>query len=934
MGQVVSKDTLELNVRGTIFEHSTLQPLPGASVRLLDEKEVLVSANVTQKNGQFLLPKIPSGTYTLKVSFMGYKEQAFTLKLPRKSGNFKVDDILMREEATMMKETVINGQMPEMTVVDDTVQYNADAFKLPDGAMVEELLKKLPGIVVDEDGNYTWNGKSISQILVDGKEFYGNNRELILKNLPAEIIDKVKAYDRQSDMSRITGIDDGNEKTVLDLAVKKNKKKGWIGNASGGYGTNDRYQGRGMANLFKGEQKFSAVASANNTDGNGMNNQQSGGLTLNYEKKKVLELNGGLTGKWNQGKSESSSNRQSFENKNAAYSNSYNRGSNHNNNYNLHLKVEWKPDTMTNILFQPEFSLGTGRSEGNNESASFRENPYEYPGISDPLAQVDSLAKKIGVNHRMGANHNESDNHSGSASLQINRKLHKPGRNVTLNLNGGFGANDDQGSQYSQVDYYRILAMSGSDSIYRKTQFNNSHGRNHSYGVRLSYTEPVGDRLYLQMSYRYNYRFTDHNRAVSSIFDPYNTQYGVTLDNFHQMSLYATPDVAQCNYTTNHYQNHDASLQLRMVRTRYRLTAGVNVQPQINQVDYNKGVKHYDVRRSVVNASPTINFRYRFSREEQLDFRYGGQTGQPSITNLIPDTLSNADPLNIRLGNPELKPSFTQNVEANYRKSITEFQRSLAASVQFHTTSNSVSNRTEYNEETGGRVSRPENINGNWNGNASFNYNSAFVGDQRFRWNTNTQGSMSNAVGYVYRSASKETLKNRTRGVHASEHLRFTFRNDWVEVNTDGSFRYNHSRNNNSSASNLDTYHFSYGASVMFQFPWNMTLGSDIHEQSRRGYSDQAMNTNELIWGADISQRLLPRKNLTISLRAHDILGQRDNVSRHISATNRSDTRTESVFSYWMLSINYRFGRFGGKRRRPDNENMEPHMELAHPAEM
>ena len=204
-------------------------------------------------------------------------------------------------------------------------------------------------------------------------------------------------------------------------------------------------------------------------------------------------------------------------------------------------------------------------------------------------------------------------------------------------------------------------------------------------------------------------------------------------------------------------------------------------------------------------------------------------------------------------------------------------------------------------------------LGGNWNGSASFNFNTAFR-DQRFRINTNTQTSMTNAVGYVYQASSHETVKNRTRGNRVSQGLRLTFRNDWLEVNANGSLRYNHSRSTNSSASNLDTYGFNYGVGTEMQFPWNMTFSTSITEQCRRGYSDASMNTNELIWGFQFSQRLLPKKNLTITVRANDVLNQRDNVSRNVSATARTDTRTLNVHSYYLLTVNYRFGKFGGGR--------------------
>lgn len=925
------QQTVSINIRGTVYENESLQPMAGAAVKLFNERDSMITGATTKPNGQFLLPNVPSATYTLQVSFMGYKTQKFTLSLPKKTGNMKVPDVMMREDATVMAEAVVEGKLPEMVAVDDTVAYNANAFKLPDGSMVEELIKKLPGIVQDENGNFTFNGKTISQILVDGKEFFGNNRNLVLQNIPAEIVDKVKAYDRKSDMARITGIDDGNERTVLDLAIKKDKKKGFFGNASGTYGTHDRYSGRANMNTFRGDQKFSFVGNAGNTNGNGLSDRQELGTTMNWEKRdqsagskdNLLELNGSVHGNFQQSSSASQSNTQNFELENSAYSASRNSSSSRSNNFNFQYKVEWKPDSTWNILFRPEFSYGRNSGSNRSESATWKDDPFLLSPT--PLDDYQMLASQIGVNHRMGAGWNASHNINASASLQVNKRLKKPGRNITLNIGGGYGDSNSESNNYSQTDYYLIQALSGSDSIYHKVQYNRGPQYNYNFNARVSYSEPIAYQTFLQLSYNYRYSFRDNDRDVRSIFDPYNDQLGVGIHNYDQFygypEPYVVPDKKQCSYTRNIGQNHDIRLQLRMNRTKYRLTIGANVQPQISRVDYNKGRIDTLLRRTVVNVSPVANFQYKFSRQEQLEFRYNADTGWPNITDMIPDTLSDANPLNIRIGNAGLKPSFTQHVNFDYRKTIPDLQRTAAVNLQFHTTRNATTNRTEYNEQTGGRVSMPVNVNGNWNASSSFNFNTAIDQDKYWRINTNTQCSFSNAVGYLYRSKDKMTVENHTRSGNFSEWARLTYRRDWesgwqVEANVNGYFRYNLNRSNNATASNLDHYNFNYGGSFVITLPWGMTISSDIEQQSRRGYSDEAMNTNHLIWNGNISQRFLPHKQLTVSLRAVDILDERDDVNRNISATSRTDTQNEMVRSYVLLSANWRFGRFGGKGRR------------------
>ena len=422
------------------------------------------------------------------------------------------------------------------------------------------------------------------------------------------------------------------------------------------------------------------------------------------------------------------------------------------------------------------------------------------------------------------------------------------------------------------------------------------------------------------MDYNYRYNFRDNDRDVRSIFDPFNDMLGVNVYNYEDFfdAPYVVQDKQQCSYTQNIGQNHDLRVQVRFNRTKFRLTIGGNMQPQISKVDYHKGRIDTLLRRTVINASPVVNFQYRFSRQEQLEFRYNANTGWPNITDMIPDTLSDANPLNIRIGNAELKPNFTQNVQFEYRRTVIDYQRTNAVNLQFHTTRNSTTNRTEYNEVTGGRVTMPVNVNGNWNASASYNFNTALDSKKHWRFDMNTSLSTSKNIGFLYRSQDKMTVENITRSGNFGQRARFTFRQDWesgwqVEANVNGRFNYNLNRSNNATASNLDHYNFNYGGSFVITFPWGMSISSDIEQQSRRGYSDAAMNTNHLIWNGQISQRFLPYKQLTISLRAVDILDERDDVNRNVSAVSRTDTKNDMIRSYVLLSANWRFGRFGGR---------------------
>ena len=909
--QIVSRSD-RFTLQGVVYEKKQAEPLPGAYVQLLDSLGHVVKAGTSQMDGRYFLSDVAAGNYRLRVSFLGFHPQLFQIKLSGRARSMPPMDVFLDEITVKMAETVVTAQVPEITMVDDTVMHHAAAYPVPEGAMVEELLKKIPGLDIDEYGKVTINGKDVSKILVDGKEFFGSDLEVTLKNLPADIVEKIKVYDKKSDNARITGIDDGNEKTVLDLSVKKGMKKGWFGQVSGGVGTHRRYSGKGNANRFTETQKYSVIGNANNTANGGNTQRQQLGFNF-FLDRPDLETGGNFRIQHNGMERNTWVSSQSFENKLAAFSNRNQTNRNQAVSLGFDYRMEWRPDTMTTILFRPALNWNRNVSDRQNESASFHEDPYSFEGITDPLKQLDEIADLCGVNHNFYLQRGTGNNLSGNVSLQYNRKLGKKGRNVGGVLEGGWGQNDQGQDAYSLVDYYQLLAQDGGDSLYSKIQYNETQNHNYNWSARFNYSEPLNDHIFLQFTYHFRMRYQNNIRDVRSLFSEQIEELGGNRDNYMNWREEARPDTGQCQNVENRYYHHDVRLQLRVNQEKYYLTAGVNVQPQTSYTDYTKGEKHFQIGQTVVNMAPTADFRYRFTKQEQIHFTYRGNTGQPDILNLIPDTLENSNPLNIRLGNAALKPSFTHQISMNYNRFVQENQRSYTLSVNYRQTQNGVTQRTEYNDVTGGRVSKPENINGNWNASAHFNFNTA-LRNPRFRVNSNTRTNYTNAMGYVYDNDEQITRTNRTETLVVQQDMRGTYRNEWLECGLKMGARYNHSRSTARSAGNLDTYQYDYGVDVLFKLPWDMNISSDFSERSRRGYSDAAMNTDEWVWNIQISQSFLKRKAATVSLRFYDLLNQSSNVDRVITASSRRDTRYESVHSYCMLSFIYKINRFGKRR--------------------
>lgn len=926
-------------ISGTLIDKDTKEGVMQATVQLLKSDSTFVNGAISDVQGKFSVTAPQNGKYLLKITSIGYKTLVRDISITGDK-NVALGNITFSADAVMLKEATVTGQASKVTVRKDTFVYSADAYRTPEGSVIEELVKKLPGAEVDDDGKITINGKEVKKILVDGKEFMTGDTKTAMQNLPTYIINNIKAYDQRSDLSRITGIDDGEEETVLDFGIKPGMNKGMFANLDLGIGNKSRYAERLMTAVFKNNWKLMGFANANNTGdrgfpggggggrwgrANGLSASKMLGLNFNYDDNKKLQMDISLRWNHRNGDVYSKQSVENFVSSAGSFSNSISQNYTRSDDINFNMRLEWKPDTMTNIMFRPRIS--TTKNDGNNKSrsATFTVDPYLYVG--DPLADAsieELAADSLMVNRRSNGNLSYSDNLNVNTVLQFNRKLNNKGRNVTLRAQYRYGDAESKSMTTSDVILYQIRSAAGNDSTYYTNRYNLTPTKNSSYSLEATYSEPIFKRAYLQFRYRatYNYNKSDRSTYDFSLF-PTNIFSGVTQEyrgwnNYlslltNPLDTYLDDDLSRFS----EYKNmiHEGHITFRLIRDKYKLNAGVMLQAQNNKFvqDY-RGV-HTDTTRNVVNFTPTLDFRYNPNDVTELRINYRGRTEQPSMSNLL-DITDDSDPLNITKGNPGLKPSFTNNFELFYNTYIQSHQRGIMTFANYSTTSNSISNMVTYDERTGGRTTRPENINGNWNANLGFMFNTAV--DSAGVWNINNfiMGSYNNYVGYLYVDALKAAQKNTTRTTFVRERLQGSFRKDWIELSVDGSVNYTHTRNLLQSQSNLDTWQFSYGGGINLYAPWGSSLSTDIHNQSRRGYNDASMNTNELIWNAQISQTFLKGKPLTVSLQFYDILHQQSNYSRSVNAMQRSDTEYNNINSYAMLHVIYRLNIFGGKEAR------------------
>ncbi|OCR37755.1 TonB-dependent receptor [Bacteroides fragilis] len=917
-----------VTVLGRVIEAGTKEPVELAAVQLLSLPDsAQVAGMTTSTQGYFSLSKQKPGKYLLKVSFIGYVTKIIPVQLTANVPAKKMGNIELATDAVMLQEAVVVAEAPQVTVVEDTLMYNSSAYRTPEGAMLEELVKKLPGAEIDDDGNVKINGKDLKKIMVDGKEFFGGDVKTGLKNLPVDMVDKLKTYDKKSDLARVTGIDDGEEETVLDLTVKKGMNQGWFGNADLGAGTKDRYTGRMMLNHFVDKTQFSIIGSANNVNdqgfsgggggprwrsNNGLNATKMLGANFATQTNK-LELGGSVRYNFQDADISSINSSERFLQNGNSYSNSNNKNRNKGTNLNADFRMEWKPDTLTNIIFRPNFSYGRTNNASRSESGTFNEDPFNLIVNPNDYLNFDNLSddplKDIRVNATNSASLSKGKSLSGNATLQVNRKLNNRGRNLTFRGVFGYGDNDNDQYTQSETRYYQLLNHLGGDSILYRNQYITTPTRNYNYTAQVTYSEPIAKATFLQFSYQFQYKYSKSDKTTFDLLDYPDWAIGGALP-----SGYESHAVDSLSKNAEYrYYNHDASVGLRFIRPKYQLNVGMSFQPQNSTLSYKKGDYMIDTTRTVFNFAPNMDLRFRFSKVSQLRFTYRGRSNQPTMENLLPIT-DNSNPLNIRMGNPGLKPSFAHTMRLFYNTYNAEKQRGIMTHFSFTATQNSISNSTRYNEETGGLITRPENINGNWNAFGMFGFNTALK-NKKYTINTFTNVNYQNNVAFLYNQDTKNNDRNTSTGLTLGERVTGSYRNDWFEFSLNGSINYTAERNKLRPENNQEPYTYSYGASTNITMPWKMTLATNIANQSRRGYRDSSMNRDELIWNAQLAQSLL-KGAATVSFEVYDILRQQSNISRSLSADMRSVSEYNGINSYCMVHFIYRLNIFGSKAAR------------------
>ena len=993
-------------ITGTVVDHLTGEPLERATIQLFkttatksETDTTLVAGTYANQSGIFAFTSLGEGSYFLRISFLGYQAELKKVTLERNK-NADLGRIGMKADAVELDEAKVTANVPKMIIKDDTVVYNADAYRVPEGSVIEALVEALPGAKIDDNGGVTINGKSVKKYKMDGRDFNMGSNETVLKNLPSYLIEQVKAYDDKSDLSRLTGIDDGNDDFTLEFVTRRNMRNGLQMNPDLGYGTHDRYGVRLTAMKPLGAMRYTILGNANNVNGrnftgrggrgrgnnNGQQHTKQGSLNVSYEdRKQTVKVSGTVnwnhsnTDNWNRTASESFVNTRG-----GAFSNSVNQRYGRSNSWSGNMNLQWKIDSVTTLSFRPNLSFSTSDSQGLTTSASFNANPFDYVPdalTTDAWQTMDDLG--LIVNSRQNKSLSYSENKNVSSQLQLHRRLNSKGRNIALNTNVNYRDGNSHNANLSGVHLYQMTDRLGNDSTYQTNRYTASPSDNFGYSLGLTYTEPLviftpkaspdadsdsprgpfgrnnNDRrrvgtqgLFLQGSYRYNYSHQKNDPATYDFPDYTDDAFRQVLNDYRDWTrLFGFLDNPYEEYLSERLsrfserteQGHNADIQLRIVREKYNMNVGLSANPQHSHFVQNYLGRPVDTTRTVTNVSPTLNMRYYFDRQTNLQVNYRGSSSQPSITQLL-DIYDDTNPLSISMGNPGLKPSFTSNLNANFQTQrkqtlvedslgfqVPKAQRhwSFTSNATFSTTRNSIGNVVTYNEATGGRISRPENINGNWSTNAGISLDVGL--DTLNRWDVSgsISGSYRHNIAYVNLNRTAIPDRNVTHTYNVNPSLSLSFRNSWLNFSINGNTTYARTDNRLLASNNRTTWNFSYGANMGIKAPWGTSIDTDIHMHSRRGYADRTLNTNELLWNAQLSHKFLRGKPLTVMLQFYDILNKQTNFTRTINANGWNDNEVNTITSYAMLHVSYRLNLFkGGNQRgrggRPDFDGDDP----------
>lgn len=878
-------------------------PLPDVNIQLYSLPDTsFIEGTVSDKKGVFRLYPMNPGNYLIRASFLGYETIEKKVNIPAYRKEVYGGALMMKPSSIVLDEMVIKAELQKMKMSGDTLVYNTGAFKTSEGAVLQDLVRQLPGLELDEkSGKMNFHGKEITQILLNGKEFFADSK-VALNNMPVDALKEVKVYEQQSDKEQMTGVSDGKKKTVMDVKTKKDLTDGLMGDVSALKGSGDMYGAKMSLNKFVGKWRMSLYGDLGKLPryGNFISDMADNpaqmkdiGFSLGTEIKK-LNLN--VSASYNN-KSADESRSQSEEylpnGSQYAYNNGLSTGRNRSFWENIYLTGSLSD--RTEINFRHNINHSRLNSVSENISATFSTNPLDY--VSEPWRDDAMIPPEFRINKNTGNSQNKTNNLMIGNNLLLTHNLNDIGRKLSIELRNDYSNQASGNYQQSSITYYQLKNDLGADSVLYRNQYRESPARNLLLAGEVSYTEPIGKQM-LQVYYRHEYQ-RQSNNAVTYNLDE-DALWGSLPSGYEAGRVDSLSD-----YTRNDLHSNEFGLRTTLNWRKVRLNIRFGLSPQKSTTKSNRGKVKIDTTITVLNIVPELHFDYDLGNNHNMSVYYSGYTRQPSIYDLlsVPDY---TNPLNITMGNPGLKPAFGQSISVNYRGGNMEKQEMLYCGLRYNNTINDISRKRTYDEKSGVYTSRPENINGNWGIGGNIYYTNKLFKKIFARLATNA--NYNRRVSYVQiMGEANENDRNTSQMLSLMQDVEFAYKLEEHEFKINGAITYQQADNSYTNNSDYRTYDFYYGAECRLKLPLNLNLYTVVRSMNRRGYKDEASNTTQWLWNGELTYSFLKGKRGLLKFQVVDILQQRDFVNRWMNDTGQGETWTWGLGRYAMATFTYRF---------------------------
>ena len=911
-------------VKGTVIDSASKKPLDKAVVGLVVKSNPKdTSYTFTNEKGEFRFETVPSSNFSVVISNMGYQPVAKFVPVSKAEKTITLGNIILADRAKMLGEVIV--QAAPIVIKEDTVEYNAASFAVKENASTEDLLKKLPGVSVDKDGNVTAQGKTVNKITVNGKEFFGGDVKTATRELPANIIDKVQVIDDYGDQANISGIKDGEPSKTINLQLKKDKNKGYFGRVTLGGGTENRYLGSFNGNYFNNKTQISVFANSNNTNQSLFNFGGGGNRGLGSMIKMgqgMMNDMGGMSGISNA----MSSGDQGFF---GGGQNNNNNGITSSNSFGMNYRSDWSKkitaygsysyshrntsiirQTATQNFFanssftniQDDQTRTTGDNHRLYLNIEYNIDSFNYlkfsPSISYNGSETNStrlfnFSDGSGVKTSDGDNKNTSTSKAPnfSGDLLFNHKFRKRGRNLSTTLSLGTSASDSE--QEAQNNTVRYGGVPGSFSTF---QFINQENDNRNVGFSVTYSEPLSKFRTLDLRYSYNNSYARNNRQTFNV----NPVTG----------LRSFADSLSNDFENNFYNNR-IGVSVRTNMKKYNYTLGLSAQPvdlQGNSITKDSAYK--PIRR--INLFPIFRLAYNFSRSKTLNISYRGNAQQPSFSQLQ-DVLDISNPQFATIGNPNLKPSITHSMNVSFNNFNFISGKVLFTNLSVSTTQNQIVNNTIRQGNSGAQLTKYENVNGYYNVNGFYTFSKPYK-------NRKYVISLMGTVNYNHNINLVDNIRNIGQNWILSQNLNFEFNyKGWLELGAGIGYSLNDVQYKNPGGTAItglqntssNAWTFSNNASV--DIPKGWVLRYDFDYTLNNGIAS-SINQNLAIMNGSIEKQVFKKKNGIIKLAAFDLFNQNTNVNRSVNANAITDTRSNRLTRYFLLTLTYRLQKFQGKQ--------------------